>query len=409
MASIKLLDNGKYQATVYIGRDANGKQDKKRKTFDSERKAKKWARDLETEIEERKYTNMDKVRASTWFNDWLEANKNHLSPPTYISYKMYINTHFKPFFGTFKLGQIKELHIKKYINDKLMELSPTTVRKHVFVLKEILHDALKLKSPCLDIKPPKPEKYVPYILTEEEFQNIHTAVKGTRDEPIILLAAWCGLRRGEIFALKWDDINWDNGTIRVDEARALSEDGYINKKPKSDNGLRSVAVPQPLMTILKDYRVQQAIPYTGKGKVPESKKAIRRQIGRLLKKYSSKSIEEVPEEQKENFLSELKELQSRIFLIRPDHYSTYFGELIKNKKLPPVRFHDLRHYHATWLYRQGIPDQYAAQRLGHDIHVLKGIYQHLGVDVQAEIDEKIKAGIGEQGNKKGTKKYNLSE
>lgn len=65
--------------------------------------------------------------------------------------------------------------------------------------------------------------------------------------------------------------------------------------------------------------------------------------------------------------------------------------MIREKKLPKIRFHDLRHYHASWMYKQGIPDQYAAGRLGHDIHVLKGIYQHLDLDVKDEIDNLIKS------------------
>lgn len=404
MASIKKLDSGRFQATVFVGRDANGKQDKRKKTFDSEKEAKKWARDLEQEIEERKYTNMDNTRSSVWFDNWLELNKNSLSPSTYMSYKMYVETHFKPAFGSFKLGQIKELHIKKYINDKLKKLSSTTVRKHILVLRKILYDALKQKSPCADIEVPKAEKYKPYVLSEKEFEQIHDAVRETRDEPIVLLAAWCGLRLGEIFGLKWDDVSWENGTVRIDENMAISEDGYVDKKPKSDNGLREVVVPQPLMAILRDYRMEQATPDTGKkGKVSESKKALRKWTRVLLKKYDCKSVEEVPEEQKDDFLAELREIQNRIFLMRPDSYSTYFGELINEKNLPPIRFHDLRHYHASWLYKQGIPDQYAALRLGHDIKVLKGIYQHLQVDVKTETDNLIRAGFGEHGEQKGNK------
>ena len=79
----------------------------------------------------------------------------------------------------------------------------------------------------------------------------------------------------------------------------------------------------------------------------------------------------------------------QIFNMRPDSYSSYWAAFVRNKKLPEIRFHDLRHYHASWLYARGIPDQYAAQRLGHDIRVLKTIYQHLGLDRQHEIDNNI--------------------
>lgn len=357
MASIKKLSKDKWQATVFIGRDANGKQLKKKKTFSTEKEAKAFARELEQEIEERKYINIDNIRLSVWMDKWLELNENRLSPSTFVSYQMYVDTHFKPALGSLKLNQINEIHIKQYMNDKLKDLSSTTVRKHMLILRKILYEALKHKSPCNDIELPKKEEYKPRVPTEKEFNEIHEAVKGTRDEPIVLLAGWCGLRRGEIFALKWNDIDWNNKTIRIDEARAISKDGFVDKKPKSKKGLRTIAVPEYLIQLLDKQRKSQ------------------------------------------------KQINKRIFNIRPDNYSSYFASIIKKKKLPNIRFHDLRHYHASWLYKQGIPDHYAAQRLGHDINVLKGIYQHLDMDVKTEIDNLIKANFKEQKQeeKKGVK------
>lgn len=405
MASIKKLPNGRFKATVYVGR-INGKQDKRYGTFDTEKEAKTWARDLEKDIEERNFSNMDNMRASAWFDKWLELNSNRIAPSTYVSYKLYVEKHFKPVFGDFKLGQIRELHIKQYINDKLKSLSSTTVRKHVLVLREMFYEALKIKSPCRDIEIPKPEKYKPYVLSEKEFQKILAAVKGTRDEPIVLLAAWCGLRQGEIFALKWNDVNWKENTIRIDENKAVSEAGYIDKRPKSENGIRNIAVPEVLISILKNYRMSLVKAENivigekrNKSKQPADRKAFRhifnKAIRSLLAKYKSDSIANVPEDKKPEFMAELNAIQERLFPMRPDSYSTYFGKLIKEKNLPPIRFHDLRHYHATWLYNQGIPDQYAAQRLGHDIKTLKGIYQHLEVNVEKEMDEIIRNRLGE--------------
>nr|PZN08410.1 MAG: site-specific integrase [Caldicoprobacter oshimai] len=342
MASIRKLKNGKYQATIFIGRDANGKQLRKYVTRDTYKECKAAAREIEQEIEEGRFIDVKNIRLSVWMDKWLALNKERLAPSTYLSYKMYVDVHFKPTLGKLKLNQINEIHIQEYMNNKLKELSPTTVRKHMFVLRKILDDALKHKNPARNIKIPAQSEYMPHVPTSEEFEMIHQAVKGTRDEIIVLLAGWCGLRRGEIFALKWNDINWKEGTIRIDESRSISEDGFLDKQPKSKNGLREIVVPEYLMNLLEQYRRKQ------------------------------------------------KQITERIFPIRPDYYSSYFAELIKKKGLPNIRFHDLRHYHATWLYEQGVPDQYAAQRLGHDIHVLKSIYQHLQVDKKKEIDESIR-------------------
>lgn len=240
---------------------------------------------------------------------------------------------------------------------KLKTLSSTTVRKHFFTLSRIFKDALKGKSPCIGIKAPENSDFKPTIPTEAEFNSIWAVFKGIslEDEVIILLAGWCGLRRGEIFALHWDDINEEEGTLRIDEAVALEEDGYgfELKDPKSHNGIREIAVPDYLMDLLK----------TLKQEVPTKRK-------------SKEKIDISPLIIKQN----------------PHSFTKKYAKIINKKELnlPKVRFHDLRHYHASLLYKNKVPDQYAAERLGHDIWVLKRIYQHLGLEEHKELDKKIK-------------------
>lgn len=347
MASIKKLPSGKFQATIYLGRDENGKQLKKKITRDSERECKKVARDIEQEIEDRMYVSPTNTHFIKYAEAWLSINKNRLSPTTYETYKIYVDVHFDPFFKGLRINKITDVHIRRYLNEKLEKYSSTYVRKHYMLLRSILYDALKYKSPCRDIKAPEKSDFVPHVLSDADFSRLHDIVRGTRDEPIILLAAWCGLRRGEIFALKWNDIDWNEGTLRVDENRALSADGYIDKKPKSKKGLRTIVLPEYLLKLLECLRLSQT------------------------------------------------EIKERIFCLRPDHYSNYFKKL-SDKHDFRIRFHDLRHYHASWLYSQKIPDQYAAQRMGHDISILKGIYQHLGLEDKKEIDNVIRTNFSQE-------------
>lgn len=362
MASIKKLPNGTYQATIYAGRDANGKFLRKYVTKPTLKECKAAAREIEQELEDGKFIHVGNTRVTAWVDKWLEINKERLSPSTYALYKTYQKLHYTPFFNRFKLNQLSEIHIKEFMNSKQKDLTNASVRRIMSTLKRILEDALKHKSPARDIKLPKAEKYQPKVLTENEMQLIHNAVKGTRDEPIILLAAWCGLRRGEIFALKWNDVNWKEGTLRVDESYCITEEcEYVDKRPKSENGLRQVVVPEYLLGLLENLRK------------PKEKK----------KKKGQENIVELNQGKDEK-------ADHRIFDMRPDSYSSYFAELVREKELPQIRFHDLRHYHASWLYARGIPDQYAAQRLGHGIQILKTIYQHLGLDRKTEIDDNIR-------------------
>lgn len=353
MASIKKNKNGTYTATVYVGRDANGKMLRKYVTRDGNHECKVAARELEDEVENKSLNNLSMMKMSVYMDKWLEINKPFLASTTIKLYKIYINTHFKPYFGTMRVNQVTDMLIKKYLADKLSKFSSTTIRKHYFTLSKIFYDALKNKSPLIDLKPPKNAEFKPTIPTELEFSKIVEVFKkiGSEDEAIILLAGWCGLRRGEIFALKWDDINEKDCMIRIDEAVSLEEEGYQFKfkDPKSTNGIRTIIAPDYLIELLKS--IKQTKP-----------KGINNEI----------------------------DIKHEIFSYNPDSFSKKYRKIIKRNNLPHIRFHDLRHYHASLLYKNNVPDIYAAERLGHDIWVLKKIYQHLGLEETKELDQKVK-------------------
>lgn len=385
MAHIRKLKNGTFQAAIYVGKsaelDSKGKQKKLYEyiTCDTEKECKSKARELETDIENNAYSFLGKMKFDAWCEKWMLVNllAPELAPSTIKSYKMYINYHFIPFFGHMKLKAIQEMHIKEYIAKKTKELSPNTVRKHFFLLSWIFKDALKIKSPCRDIEPPKMVKFKPEVLPEKGFSILHAALKGTWDEIPLLLASYCGMREGEIFALKWDDIDVTNGFITVDEARAISDgEGYIDKEPKSEKGKRKIAAPKIIFELIEKHRLTQ------------------------------------------------KSISNYIFTMRPDSYSERFGKLIdrhnaaikkiksgkkciddyevkfehkrkvqfnpQKNPIPDIRFHDLRHYHATTLFENGFSDQYAADRLGHDVTVLKKIYQHNRDEIVNKENQRVK-------------------
>lgn len=341
MASIKKMENGTFKAVICLGYDGNGKKLRKTLYDPSEKECKNKARVIEQEYQDGLYIDTKKMRFAKWADDWLKLRKDRISPSTLQSYNIYINKHFKPHFGNLKVSQISELMIKRYIAEKLKTLSSTTVRKHVYILSSILEDVLKHKNPCKYIEMPEVAHYEYHVVTDEEYKIIREFFRGKAYEPIILLGALCGMRRGEIFALKWDDIDEKAQTIRVDQALCISdEDGYVEKGTKSKNGFRTLAAPEEIFTLLEKKRKQQKI------------------------------------------------IKERIFPSRPDSFSSWFSECMTKLELN-VRFHDLRHYHATWLYKNGIPDLFAAQRLGDDLNTIKRIYQHIGEDTAKKFNDEI--------------------
>lgn len=352
MASFTKTPSGAWKATISAGKDYTGKQIRYYVTKPLLKEAKAEAARIEQELQENRLDSIPDMNAAKYFQKWLSLHKNSYSPSTYKSYKMYINTHFIPVFGNYKLSKINHLHIQQYINEKLETLSANTVRKHYFVLNKIMKEALDQRSPFKRLKPPKDEDSYEYvILTEDDFNKLHEVVKNTYDELPVLLAAWCGLREGEIFNIKYENINIEAGTLNIKKALSISDDeGYIEKNPKSKRGKREIALPDRIIELFK------ALP------------------------------EGDPED--------------RIFNIKPGSYSERFGKIIDKNKLLDHRFHDLRHYHATQLYAHGFPDQFAAQRLGQSVHVLKGVYQHLDNKAQQKSDTRIPEAFKEKRTEK---------
>ncbi len=357
MASIRKRADGVWQATIYVGRDTEGKKINEYATAHSEKECKSLARKIEQDIEDGKFVRISNIRVVALIEKHFHVNRSDYSPSTRALYANYLKCHYKPFFGGKKVKDVNEYDVREF-RTITIEKAPGSARRIFSVIKKIFKDAMKDKSPFRDVPLPE-KKIVTYNIPEtEDFKKIHEATYGTPDEPKVLLAGWCGLRRGEVFALKPDDFDFNNNTIRIDEDYVIDEyKNFVFDDPKSINGFRTVVAPDYLMDLLKPL-------------VLEKSKEL---LNTDLTKLTGNEIEEL----------------KRIFTGRPDNYSSYFAKLIRRKNLIKVRYHDLRHYQATWLLDNDIPDDYAAKRMGQTKEVLRDIYQHLRPKKEKDLDEKI--------------------
>lgn len=268
-------------------------------------------------------------------------------------------------------------------------------------------DALKLKNPCIDLNPPKPNDYIPRVPTDEEFELLRNAIKGMFDEPIVLLAAWCSLREGEIFALEDIDI-LDDG-ILVDENYAISEvesenedyDGpkyiYVDKKPKSKHGKRLIVAPDELLDMLKAIAKAKKDGTSKIISIDDIKEANKEEkhgiklFDMRLDSYSKRFAKII------EYHNEMFDIRKKFGQEALENYLKFHGGnsirkqiKLQDKKLPNIRFHDLRHYHTTVLYEAGFPDRYIAERIGDHIKTMKYIYQHLRLEKKKELDQEVK-------------------
>jgi integrase len=197
-------------------------------------------------------------------------------------------------------------------------------------------------------KLPKAEQPDIQILQEGQIAPMLNALGGHWLLPIAIIAVGTGMRQGEIMALRWSDIDLDKGNMRVE--RSLEETraaGLRFKSPKTKNGVRTISLPSSVVQALNAHRKQQL--------------EIRLALG--LGKPDKAALAFCNHEG---------------VAIAPSRVSGAWRDVVARLKLPKVRFHDLRHTHASALIAAGLDVVAISRRLGHASPVVTlSVYAHL--------------------------------
>lgn len=286
-------------------------------------------------------------------------------------FKMYIDVHFEPYFKDIKLKDVKTITLDTFYNYKLTtkrkhdvrqgknivskELPPLSINSVIKLNKflkaafnyAIVNDKIK-KNPTDGVKLGSPTKFIPNVYDKDKFLKLLDAVRGTDKEIPVMLGAGCGLRRGEICGLTWEDIDFKNKTISIKKTQVKFRHN-IEKKPKTETSERKITVSSHVLQTLKNY-------YLAKGEPPLT--------------------------------------ENVITLWKPQSLSGMFSDLLKEHGLEHIRLHDLRHYNAVIMLKNGISDKVAAERLGHaNVSTLREVYQHVLKEMDEEAADKIDEAI----------------
>jgi integrase len=281
-------------------------------------------------------------------------------------YKLYIDVHFDKYFANMKLVDIKPMTLDKFYNQKLSQVK--TIKKiidgkpkEVEVHKMGINTAIKLNkflkaafnyaidngmlrnNPADKVILGKKTKYEPVIYDNDQFLKLLDYTKNKYDRVPIVLGAGMGFRRGEIFGLTWNDIDFKNQTISVNKTSVRFTKNII-KEPKNETSNRVVTGPSYVFKTLKEYK------------------------------------------------AETKPINENCFIldVSPAYYSHRFNWLMQKFDLPTIRLHDLRHFNAVIMMNNGIPDKVAAERLGHStVNTLRNTYQHVLSEMDKKAADKI--------------------
>lgn len=383
-------DGYSWRLVVSQGYDKAGKKLRQSKTvkvegrtLDSRKKAAE--RELSlflAETEKADFVQPKKLTLEEYVYQWLTDHaENQLSPKTIVCYKQLLKDRILPALGHIKLQELKPLHLVKFYSNlqesgiredkKGGPLSSSTIRKYHAILSSMLEKAVKWQlisyNPCTKVEPPKIHHREMQVFDLEKASVLLNALDNEelKFQLLLKLAIVTGLRRGELMALQWKNVDMEKGVINVKYSIAyIPGEGLLLKDPKNKSSVRKVSIPKFICDQLRLYEKDQ--------------KARRLKVGTQWTKdsdyiFTTWNGEPMHPDTVTKWFP--KFLNKHNESINTD--DSLSEEAKKALSLPVVNFHMLRHTAATLLIDKGLNIKAVSSRLGHaQTSTTTNIYAH---------------------------------
>jgi integrase len=302
------------------------------------------------------YAELREATFGEFAEKWLAHVEPRLKPSTRDGYERYIRKQLIPEFGRYPLRALNAGLIQAWMDERLVDGSaPKTVNNYLVVIKKMLGDAVTwgylAANPAAAVRRAKVPHQEMQALSPAEVRRFLCAV-----EPdywlFFTVAVFTGLRRGELIALQWGDVDWQAGRVHV--RRSLWKGRFIG--PKTQRSIRSVDLAPQVLSALREARPVG------------SSEALRSQL--IFSAANGKPLD-------------------------PDNLvKRRFLPTLERAELPRIRFHDLRHTYASLLIASGEHPKYIQSQLGHASitttldrygHLLPGAYEHGGERIERTV------------------------
>jgi integrase len=296
---------------------------------------------------------------ATW---WLPSQETQLKSSTFASYRAVIEKHVIPRLGAIGLQQLTPEHLDRFYANRLASgLSPKTVRNLHVVIRKSLGAAARKGSVSRNVAtladPPKLSRNAKpaeqRFWTADELRQFLDANQDHRHWAAWFLAAFTGLRRGELLGLRWRDIDLDAKRLSVRQTLLSINYKLEFSTGKTANAERVVDLDDRTVSVLRTHRAHQL-------------------QERLLvgENYSDRDLAFAHPDGEP---------------IHPDIFSQTFGRRVRSSNVPLIRLHDLRHTHATLMLAAGVPVKVVSERLGHATPAFtQTVYQHVMPGMQSD-------------------------
>ena len=320
-----------------------------------QKKAKEAMREIEDQLARGIYLPDKKIPIfSKVAKDWFEYKKLNVRASTLKMHRGHLKHHFQN-IDNIKVNRITTAKVEKFIADKQTGgMNLTTLRKIIVTFNQVMNYAVRHKyiayNPVRDAERPKGQgeekKEQIRILTPSEINAFFEVEEDQKYKTLFMLAVFSGARQGELFGLKWTDVDWINNQIHI--RRTFNNGAWY--KPKSETSIRKIDIGPEMIAELKKWKVA----------CPPS------ELDLVFPNQSGNPLDHV-------------------YMLRH-----HFWPALKASGLPQIRFHDLRHTYASLLIEQGENIKYIQSQLGHSSPtVTLNVYAHLMKPVNQEAARRL--------------------
>lgn len=364
---LNLKENGKRkQKWIATGLDVKG----------NKRKAEQLLRETLLSHETRRKRPLSNIMFADYIRTWLTVAERRVDSVTFQGYQLMANAQVIPYFEEkgIVLQEVTREVLQAFFDEKARYgrkdgkggLSPSSLRQYKNIILQTLKEAVKNDlietNPCQFIELPKKQRYESNYYNADQLKALFDAIKDDPIYPLVKITALYGLRRSEVLGLKWDSVDFTAKRLTIKHTVSKVTTTVCKDKTKNSSSYRSF----PLSPEAEDIFL----------KAKNEEQANRQLCGSNYNEndFIFKWPDGTP--------------------FSPDYVSSHFALLLRNKHLPHIRFHELRHSCASLLLNNGFTLKDVQEYMGHaDIQMTANIYGHLDTQRKQLLTEKMAASL----------------
>ena len=310
------------------------------------------------------------MRVADWLDYWYETHcKPNIRTSTQSGYEDRIRLHIKPELGEIPLNRLTQNDLQQFyarlkksgrktrteyygegLSDRMVRMCHATCRS---ALQRAVQDGLIRTNPAEDCKLPPKKAREMQVLARDELQRFLIQAQAEGYYELFLLDLATGLRRGELLALQWDDLDFETGILTISKQVSLVRGKIVMSVPKTKSSIRKLVLPPAVVQVLREYRESVHSRWM----------------------FPSPVLEDLP--------------------LNPGSVYDRLQLILEHANCKQVRFHDLRHTFATLALQNGMDVKTLSAMLGHvSAATTLDIYTHSTSDMQHAAARKIDCGIG---------------